>query len=413
METAKDLPAEPTSLSPQKERTELRIAMVSDPYDEEKFDFLEVKNRADLFNSSQSEYYVEVIDYNSQGGDAGTQSGLQQLNIELTAGTYPDMICFTPQISPFPYISKGLLVDMEEYINEDPDISLEDIVAIKALRSLGGIFIIDAGIQIEGYCGLRSRFGDRQGWTLEEYEEIESSLEDGQFMVYNVPQKKFFNDLALRYARTAIDWENGACDFNNDNFLSIFSISSRVGEYLESPDNLLIGPPGTFLGNSTLVASRFCTLDVFELAWIEKGAGEEITPIGWPSVDGNSGCEINFGYPIGVVSKGEHIDGCWEFVKYLITEAPNSFGLSIYRPRLMQQIAEAQKNDKLPVQMTDKQAAALVNLADSVEQIGLFDSTVQSIIMQIGTEYFDGKINAQEAANIIQGKITIYLGELQ
>lgn len=70
------------------------------------------------FNNSDSEYYVTVKKYDD----------IEQLNLDLASGKLPDILITDSYVSVDSYISKGLLADMYEYIDSDPDISRDDFL---------------------------------------------------------------------------------------------------------------------------------------------------------------------------------------------------------------------------------------------------------------------------------------------
>ena len=110
---------------------ELTIAIVSDP-SSRTLGFDLISRAVASFNKNSQKYHVSISYYPKDGNDIET--GLRQLNTEIISGKYPDMICFS-QISPGPFISKGILLDMDEMLSRDPLLSSGDITAIQALRS--------------------------------------------------------------------------------------------------------------------------------------------------------------------------------------------------------------------------------------------------------------------------------------
>lgn len=399
---------------PEGSRVELVLATMGSPNDPMGIDQI-VQNSVSLFNGSQQEYHITVVDYN-QGGETNTEegkrAGLTQLYTEVGAGQYPDMLCFS-SISPYPFIAKHLLLDMEQCIESDNTIRADDILSIQALWSMGGVYVLGSNVTVDSLIALRSRFGERYGWTLQEYLNMEAELDENSQMIYNVTRKRFLDETARRYTRICINWENGTCDFKNPDFISILTASSRVKETADSARDPLIGMPGTLLAEGKIVTSSFVSDQVYALAFDELYAGQPLSVLGWPTVDGSCGTELRFQHPIGIISKSEHIDGCWAFIKWLLTEEPVVYGLPLYRPRLVEAANTAMADSDLPVKMTNEQVAALFELLDRIEHIALYDDTVTEIVRDECSNYLDGSHTAEEAAEIIQAKVTIYLGELQ
>ena len=139
-------------------KIELVLATMRSPADTLKMEN-EIQDAASTFNQSNEHYHVTVVDY-LQEGNEGRKNGLQKLNTEITSGTYPDMICFS-QISLSPFLAKGLLLDMDTCISKDETMTPEDLIAVKALRSLGGLYLLGSNITADTLIAQYARFGDR------------------------------------------------------------------------------------------------------------------------------------------------------------------------------------------------------------------------------------------------------------
>ena len=111
------------------------------------------------FNASQNRYHVTIVNYNTgENGNtaAGEEQGMTRLLTEIAAGQYPDLICFD-NISPYPFIAKGVLLDMESCMAGDEDIRIEDIMCYRALRAWGGVYMLGNWLSTDGLYGLSSR----------------------------------------------------------------------------------------------------------------------------------------------------------------------------------------------------------------------------------------------------------------
>ena len=76
--------------------------------------------------------------------------------------------------------------------------------------------------------GLKEVFGERRGITIQEYLDLEASLEPWQDMCYHMDPAYFIEVVSRRYMRGAIDWETGTCDFDNPEFI----IKDEAASYL-------------------------------------------------------------------------------------------------------------------------------------------------------------------------------------
>lgn len=400
----------PGNLSTQSNNSiELTIAIVSDPASRT-LGFDSISQAVSSFNHNSQQYHVSISYYPKDGSDK--EAGLRQLNTEIISGKYPDMICFS-QISPGPFISKGILLDMDGILSNDPFLSSDDISVMPALKSLGGLYLLSNSITVNTLIAQYSRFGDRVGWTLEEYLDIESSVDSDAWVIYNITPEQFLKRVAQHYIEKAIDWENNKCCFDCEEFYSILEASKRIQNKPETAENMLIGFGGTLVAEGKLVSAVSMTDRVYAFAQNELDAGSKLSYIGWPTVDGRCGTDIALQQPVGIVSNSNHIDGCWEFIRSMITGIESNYGIPIYRPLLEAQVQDAISNADSPVHMSEEQAERLYELLSLVDGLAFYDESVMSIIMKESEEYFANHRTAEETARIIQSKVSIYLSELQ
>lgn len=113
------------------------------------------------------------------------------------------MLCFSA-LSPFPYISKGLLMDLTPLFAEDPELALDDLVIANALTAQGSMYVASGEFFFETLVGLPSRFENQYGWTLQDYLQIESAVSDDIQTIYNMTKEGFLKEIAARYIRTAV-----------------------------------------------------------------------------------------------------------------------------------------------------------------------------------------------------------------
>ena len=399
--------SQPDSMQ-QKDVIELKIATIRHPQDHWGMDN-DIQLAAASFNQDNPDCHIIVVDY-SEDGKINVDNALRRINTEIISGNYPDMICFS-QISPYPFISKDLLLNMDDCIASDPTVSPNDIVSIQALRSFGGLFLLGSNITVDTLVARYSQFGSRYGWTLQEYLNLEASCSPDTWMIYNITHEEFLKKTAQRYTRTAIDWSEGICDFYNENFIEILLASSRIQDRQANESNALSGFTGALVSQGKLIAAVAQTDQVYSFALNELDAGEELSYIGWPTVDGSCGTDIRFQHPVGIVSKSKHVEECWRFVKYLLQEHNIKYGIPVYMPRLLTEINDAQSSEEKNTQMTRRQAERLLDLLVHVENTALYDDEVIEIIMSESTDFFAGYKTAEETAEAIQSKVSLYVAE--
>ena len=369
------------------------------------------------FNNYSTDYYVEIIDYSEDGVYTEAQA-LTKLNTQIISGNPPDMLGFptvypyeSSPFSPNTYISKDYLMDISEYF--DSDIGIDDLTIANALLSEGGVYYVANSFVFETLVGLHSRFGSQDNWTLSEYLSIEAANPPDTWTLYNTVKERFLYQLSSRYINTAIDWETGTCNFDNDAFIEILETSDRIRENPEDLNNPVFGLGAELVADGKLVAALCWIDEVWDFAFDEHVAGEALSVIGWPTVEGVSGSNIYLYDPIGIVSQSPNGAGSWEFIKFMLkdTSLAESGGLPMYMPILEEMVEDAKHNTENPVLMTDEDAEKLFALLAASENIAIYDETVLGIIADESAAFFAGSKTAAETAKNIQSRVSIYVAE--
>lgn len=369
------------------------------------------------FNEANSAYQVELIDY---GADSESiEQGRQQLNTQLLAGAGPDMIQFYDTeskpgtVSPLPYISKGLLLDMDGLLEADPEIAQEDIVVWNALHQYGGLYLMAPQFEILSVLCLTETFGERTGWTIDEYLELDASLEDWQDVIYYMTPENFLDRIGAPYIRDALDLESGSCDFESEGFVKILdaAYSAKIcdpSEY-ETPDNLV-------LASQRMVEGQLLTcLNLTDLAW-DMAADQwefqdhELTYIGFPTLDGSCGSTVILDGAVGICARTEHPEGCWAFIKFMLSQPVMIPGIPIYLPELEKAVEEHNQTET-NWYMDETLMKKLLDLAGACNQLAYYDENLLNIILEEASAIGTGTATAEEAAHQIQTRASLYVQE--
>ena len=363
------------------------------------------------FNAQSESYQVHLEDY-SQGMALDKEQAQLRLNTEIISGKGPDMICFEGLLSPYPYIGKGLLVDLRPLMEQDDQVHPEDILLSKALEHKGGIYLMGDAFALPTLEARTADFGDRFGWTLEEYRQIDSQLQNGQMCIYNLTRETYLNQVASRYIRHAVDWDAGTCDFDNAEFKQVLQTALELRETPEDPNNMVFGPGEPQVAAGTQVTNAVFTTRVYDLAQSERAAGCPMSFIGWPTADGSCGTDAYLNRAVGICSQSEYQEGCWAFIKFMLTQVnTDDQGLYVYRPAMEESIRKAMADENCPVKMNSDDVEKLMALIGAVENIQVYDQAIMSIIKEACAAMFNGDKTVDETAKLIQSRASIYVAE--
>lgn len=306
---------------------------------------------------------------------------------------------------------------MSNYLAEDDGLSSENLVNFDALNEFGGVYILGDGFRINTAMVLRERFENRTSWTIQEYLDIEESLETWQSMCYYMNDYYFLENVSGRYSRHAINWEDGSCNFDNSEFTAILEAAGRVKddntEDFETVDSFTSA--WQRIGTGQLIVSASYISNPSSIKEDEMLSGSKLTYIGWPTPDGSCGTDFDLLNPVGISVNSQHKDACWEFVKYYVKNPELSTYMTylpLYKPKLASAINLYRSEDYQGVKMESRQDVLdLYELIERPEKMAIYDETVVDIIIEEAEEYFAGNRTAEEAAARVQERVSLYVSE--
>lgn len=367
-----------------------------------------LKNLVAEFNNSGSGYTVQLVDY-SDGGAPDADSAQTKLNTEIMSGKRPDMLCFG-QINPYPYIGHGLLAELSELLNADGEIAADDLAIKNALSLDGKIYYLSGEFSFETLVGRYSDFGERFGWTLAEYLDIEQDLDSDIDVIYNMTTDTFIDRIMSRYIRSAVDWESGTCDFDNAEFTALLTAGGQIRETPENSSDMSYGYGPTKVGEGTMVTSLSWVDSVWKLAYEEQAAGCKLSFIGWPTADGSCGTDAHLVTPIGIMNSSANIGGCLEFIKFMLLN-PGADKLPVYSQILRERLEAAEADGSGSVQLSADDAGRFLALVSEIDNAAIYDDAILNIIWEESEAFFAGDKSAEEAVKLIQSRASIYVAE--
>ena len=413
------LPAQPEDIKP---RTMLTLAVLptQDALDTEPDPttyYANVVHSISAFNAQSADCYVKLLDL-SEGASLSAEQALVKLNTQILSGQVPDMLVLNGSLSPFAFLRQGLLRDLKQDLEADPALSPEDLVLARAIENdCGGLYLMADCFSVETRLGLWDRFGDAWGWSFDDYFRIDAEMSDGKMTIYNLTRDYFLESSVSRYLRQAIHWKDGTCDFENPDFVRLLEACRDLRETPEDPENMIFG--WNLMGEGLIATDLVMLNEATDLAKECRRVGRSVSVIGWPTPDGSCGTDFTLSYPIGVMKNGAHPELCWQFLRYCLLHAERA--IPNYRPLLEQQLEEARHIDPneerdmwydgLTSPITEAEISQFHTLLGKVEHTTLRDDTAMAIIREEAAPFLAGERSAEDAARLIQSRMSIYVAE--
>jgi len=213
---------------------------------------------------------------------------------------------------------------------------------------------------------------------------------------------------------------SGTADFNNRDFIELLefinTFPSERDDYIDDP-----------LYNREIKAEGRQIMDILSVRLQDLGTqresfGGEIVFKGWPTAD-RSGHRFISHDGVSITTSATDKEGAWEFVRTLLMEEHQrelfwSFPINkaVFNERMledMEPFSFMHDGVIITVEPTQEDADEIVALINSTTKITAHGSDVMlgNIIMESATDFFNGMTSAEDAARIIQNRVSIFLAE--
>lgn len=403
-----------------------------------------------LFNEKNTGYFIDLVNYSAYDSSASPMLGIGQLHTDIVSGNAPDIIDLEglPAMS---YTASGILQDLRPFFDADPELDYDDLYesAAKSLEYKGGLYELVPAFGVSCFCGSSRYVGADSHWTSEELLALSKEYSAVEIFGCDMTQSDFLRCMLEYTRRDYIDLEKAVCDFDNPRFISLLEFAAGLPASYDSNSSESSSQPwGRAFNGRQLVLSSYLTGRAFDDISINSSIfKDELQYVGFPSETGN-GIALVPTMRFGMSSSANSPDGVWEFFKFLLSDEyqhsspfpevdPSIFMIDdfpILKPNLESHMdaeldslikyEEAHPNCclftwdqdqaeiKIPyAPLSVRHKDLLLSLFEKADCYICFDDEIYDIIVRDAQPYFAGDKTAQEAARLIQSKMSIYLSE--
>jgi len=267
--------------------------------------------------------------------------------------------------------------------------------------------------------------GEYPGWTMEEFVAVLDANPQADIPFgYNFSKHDFLWVLLHRNLYEYIDMDSKTADFNNEDFIEMLKFINTFPSEVDDPNNDHFAR----YNNEEKAAGRQIMEDIgiallYDFKLQKESFGGEIVFKGWPSADRN-GSRFLSHENVAITTHAADKDGAWEFVRTLLMEEHQRdffYGLPINKAIFEEQM---QRDIMEPVEFlrdgviiraesTQEDVDEIVELINSITKVSAHGSEwrLREIIIESAIDYFNGMISAEDAARIIQNRVSIFLAE--
>jgi hypothetical protein len=394
------------------------------------------------FNRKSTEYKAELKTYGTQG--ATYREMLTAFNVEFAAGFTPDVLIIDQSMDYHGYVSKNMFTDLYPLIDEDPDISREDLVqsVMKAHETSGKLFSITPNYYIQTIVGKKEIFGEKKGQTLAELQAAAAAYPEATLFPTDESAGSVLVEFVSRSLMDYVNYETGECNFETPEFIALLEAAKK---YPVEVAYVSFNPQGyiSAVANNKILLYEQGIHDFREIVDIEHGIFDaEVTFLGYPNNSGSTGSYIYAEDEVAILTDSENPDGAWGFVKgFMQYKGPQNSSthwysklLPIWQKHLDDFAADAlddpyyidsatgekvynshttMVNDEIIslTHNTIEDNERVIELINSVNGVYRRDDNIMSIISDDADAFFRGQKSAEETAAMIQNRVTTYLAE--
>jgi ABC-type glycerol-3-phosphate transport system substrate-binding protein len=383
------------------------------------------------FNRRNLKYFIEVTDYSQFGTDADWRAGHTRLTTEIISGKVPDII----DVGGLPvrqYINKGLLEDLYEFIDSDPEFDRSHFIesALRAAEANGSLYYTFPEFAIHTIVGNPSVLGFETGWNINEFIAVIEANPDATIPLGSIEGgdiSAFVSTLVFNNLSEYIDWLTGTANFDRGDFAKLLefaktldSRSAFVDSSLNDADIILSGEQ---IMEIIYSFSRISEYQVFKALF-----GNDLVFKGYP-VESRHGNIMNiWSSSLAISTTCKDKEGAWEFVRTFLTEEwqmENIFyfgdfpvNKAVFDARIAEAMSPAHeinaswKGYTINVEpITQEEADQIIALVDSMSTSRDWDWDLWVIIREGIDDFVSGKNSAEDTARIIQSRASIYMAE--
>lgn len=390
----------------------------------------QLEQRVININKKNPETRIRIKQFYQDYSDMTYEDAMDSFMTAMASDPDVDIVFFngaSPYADMMNFASKGLLIDLNEFLNADADIKREDLMGsvLEACTYDDMLVGLPTGFSVRTVIGKVSDVGTEPGWTFAEMKALLESKEPGTQLFYGRTR-----DWALEMCmnlgyKQFIDMENVSCSFDSQEFIDVLEFANLFPEeyqWVEGEDETIL------MNTGKVLLADYNLSDFAEIQLYTEIFGEELTYIGYPTVEGN-GAMMSLGSSFGVTKNCENTDVAWKLIReyFLPKDTENDwyygYNFSIRQDEFDKFCENAMSEDNngswgwgdFMVEIKPATQEQVDEVKDLIANITAVDGAVSNEIMNIINEeaaaYFSDQKSAEEVAEIIQSRVWVYLSE--
>ena len=384
------------------------------------------------FNRQNEEFNVSIMNYGI--GGRSYSEAREAIKLDLSVGKGPDICVLDYFNETESLFSKGYFIDLREYLDGTRKYKREDFVG----QALDVYSYGDQLMAIPKYFTLRTIaassgiVGETAGWNMEDVRAVIREHPDSGIFA-EVDASYMLNVCIRNMMEEFVDFDNGKADFDSPGYIELLNFLKELpGSYQENGS----AEYASGLQEGGILFSIRDIGRLTDLQVLEADFGGAYTCIGYPAPDRSPDCII-LGYEAYAVSaNAADKDRAWEFLEWnLSTQGEESYLSRITQIGFPTRADVFENEMKEALEGTDTvqggmggrtlsdgtvlkyrrttpaEIELLRSLIDMASPEKITEQTILGIMNEEAAYLFDGSKTAEEAAEVTQNRVQLYLDE--
>lgn len=382
------------------------------------------------YNENHPLVKIETVDYSARYPDPS--EALKQMKIEISAGKGPDMINFGSQYSPLD-ASSGMLADLYPFMQTDESFEKQELYGniLEAFETGDSLYVLVPNYRINSYTTVNSRLSDSGQMNMERLMDAYNSMDENSILFPGETKKSVFGMICYGNLENYVDWDAGICHFNSDSFKNILQFADQFPLNLDITNDY---SAKEFFAQGHALLYPVSIDNVYGTARVRALYGKTPSYVGYPFDSGNGNLAAIIDTAVGISAASENKEESWEFLSSLLSkEYQDSIerGLPLRIRSLEQKLkhamnAEFDSNGEKTVkeqlifegedpvnifEISKEDAETLKAVIHKIEFSMTADPELYNIILEEADYLFHDGRDADDTADIIQNRASVYISE--
>lgn len=371
------------------------------------------------YNKESEDYFITYEDFSEDM--ANYDRMVSNINARIVSDRCPDLVLINYNFFQT-YMDGKALEDLEPYLKKSEVLSEEDFLqpVLDAMKKEDAVYGLPKYFNMQVMGGRTSKMGQKQGWSIEEFityfEENPDVLLEWDGDSYGIL------NFCMRYGLDEyVDFEQGKCSFNGSEFKELLTKIKALNRDSSHTENWK-----SIVEEGGNIMLEFSINSFNDYMRMEEEYQDELTVRGYPTGQGKFKCRLLPSMSMGILAKSKNKDAAWDVLeKYMAWDFGN-MEFSAMRESFDAQLTEAKREPdesdnpvhdgimmELPKKLvlTRRQEEQIMLALENAVPDNIMWDEIREMVTLGALEYFNGKKDLEEAANMIQSRVQLYLDE--